>query len=241
MFNSIVQARGAVTFPQHTGERVYMRPFYKANGLPFDLARWQPTVDAMLDGVDTDGPIYLMVDQGLVRAGVSHRRPGVHIDGYWNPAVRAHGGTGSHIGKSAHGGSGGGHIGSGNRNGGAHRGGGGHLGRSDAPTRDHHSGGGRHSAGVQDTWASATYEEHEGILLASSVTAARAYAGQFDGQPGMGGDCQHIDLSGLRNVAMQSGQVFAGNVTMLHESLPVHADCLRTVVRLNVPGWTPTI
>jgi hypothetical protein len=199
-FQSVVQQRGDVAFPAFTGERVYMRQFRKADGLPFDLARWQPTVDAMLDGVDADGPLYIMIDQGVVRAGVSHRRPGVHIDGYWNPAVRAHGGTGSHIGKSAH-------------------------------------GGGRHLSGA-DSWANADYVEHEGLLLASSVQAARAFEGEFTGQPGVGGDCAHIDLSGLREIPMLAGRTYAGNVTMLHDSLPVPFDCQRTLVRINVPGWS---
>lgn len=187
---SIVQQRGSVAFPTHTGERIYMREFRKADGVPFDLARWQPTVDAMLDGVDADGPIYLMVDQGLVRAGVPHRRPGVHIDGYWVPALQVHGG-GGHRGGS--------HIASG--------------------------------------WSDADYRDPEAILLASSVTAARAFAGEFNGMPGEGGDCAHLDISAMTEIALCAGSVYAGNVTMLHESLPVSRDCLRTLVRLNVPGW----
>lgn len=192
---SIVQQMGEVPFPQHIGERIYMREFRKKDGLPFDLARWQPTVSAMLDGVDTDGPIYLMIDQGLVRAGASQRRPGVHIDGYWLPEVQAHGGGG-----------GGGHIG----------------------------------CWKTDGWAHADFRDAEAILLASSVTAARAFSGEFVGQPGEGGDCRHIDLSELAEVPLLAGRAYAGNVTMLHESMPVARDCLRTVVRLNVPGWSPS-
>jgi hypothetical protein len=192
---SIIEQRGPVMFPQFTGERIYMRAFTQRDGLPFDLARWQPTVDAMLDGIDTDGPIYLMVDQGLVRAGVAQRRPGVHIDGYWLPAIQAHGG-GKHVGAWDN--------------------------------------------GSEGRWKRTdTYEAPEAIILASSVTAARAFAGEFNGAPGEGGDCSHIDTAGLQEVILQAGCVYTGNVAMLHESLPVSAACLRTVVRLNVPGWSP--
>jgi hypothetical protein len=52
---SIVQERGRVVFPEHAGERVYMREIFKRKGLPPDLRRWQQTVDAMLEGVETDG------------------------------------------------------------------------------------------------------------------------------------------------------------------------------------------
>lgn len=191
-FKSIVQQRGPVPFAAHIGERIYMQEFHKGEPLPANLRRWAPTLDAMLDDVDTDGPLYLMIDQGVVRTGTSHRRPGVHIDGYWVPAISAHGG--SHVGSWDNG---------------------------------------------KGNWLHADYAEHEGILLASSVQAAQAYSGVFAGQPGEGGDCTHIDLTGLVPTAMLAGQCYAGNVTMLHESLPVAFDVLRTVVRINVPGWTP--
>lgn len=188
---SIIQERGSVAFPKFTGERVYMCEFRKADGLPFDLARWQPTVDAMLDGIDTDQPLYLMIDQGQIISGNSHRRPGVHIDGYWIPAIQAHGG-GRHVGQWDNG-----------------------------------------------RWKNAGFVEKEGILLASSISAAKAYSGEFIGQPGEGGDCSHVDLKGLNAVQMQAGRVYAGNVTMLHESLPLESDAMRTLVRINVPGWHP--
>lgn len=103
-YQSIVRSGLSVTFPAFMAERVYMEEFTKQDGLPEHLSRWQNTVDTMLTGVDTDGPIYLMVDQAV-------------------PLIRDY--------------------------------------------------------------------------------------------------------------------VYAGNVSMLHESLPVAETCERTVVRLNVPGWTP--
>lgn len=223
---SIVVERGAVPFAEHTGERVYMREFRKADGLPFDLARWQPTVDAMLAEVDTDGPIYLMVDQRQIPAGTHHRRPGVHIDGYWIPGIQAHGGSKSpsrHTGNPSP-----------TPDPGKHN-------ASPRPRKDHHSGQPvEDESDVQrmDSWRGATYEYHEGLLLASNVRACRALAGEFIGAPGEGGDCAHIDTRHMQEIIMQPGVAYAGNVTMLHESLPVPFDCLRTVVRLNVPGWT---
>ena len=200
---SIVQERGRVAFPKHTGERVYMREFCKRNGLPDDLRRWQPTIDAMLDGVDANGPIYLMVDQGTVKAGATHRREGVHIDGYWVPSLQHH-------------------------RGGSHRGGG------------HVSAGGKWDTGpVWITDGSATHWPAEGLILASTVAACRALAGEWGGVPKDGGDCSHIDTSGMDEIVMHAGSVYAGNVTMLHESIPLPVDCMRTVVRLNVPGWEP--
>lgn len=230
-YESKVEERGAVQFPAWSGERVYMLPFFKDAGLPCNLARWQPTVDAMLDGVDTDGPIYLMIDQGIVAAGQPHRRPGVHIDGYWNPGIGWD--TSGHESRiiGAHGAGGlprrEGHQ----PNRGSHR---------DKPAEYPGNHGGRrgHMAGA-DSWQTATFDAPEGIILASSVTAARGLSGEFEGAVGEGGDCSHIDLSHLRPITMRRGAVYAGNVTMLHESLPTPFACQRILVRLNVPGWTP--
>jgi hypothetical protein len=94
MMLSTTNQGGRVLFPENTGERVYMQEFRKADGLPTNLKRWQDTVDQMLDGIDANGPIFLMVDQGYVRAGGTLRRPGLHVDGYWHPAIQAHGGGG---------------------------------------------------------------------------------------------------------------------------------------------------
>ena len=188
---SYVEQRGKVNFPEFTGERVYMKEFYKEKGLPSELSRWQNTVDSMLEGVETDGPIYLMIDQGVVKGGTSQRRGGLHVDGYWNPRISAHGGT-EHFGSWKTGG-----------------------------------------------WVNCDFKDKEALILASSLTAARGYQGIWEGSCGEGGDCSHINTSNLKEVVMHSGNIYAGNVTMLHESLPVAEDCIRTLVRLNVPGWSP--
>lgn len=200
---SIVQKRGIVTFPQFIGERVYMREFRKSMGLPSDLKdRWQHTVDAMLDGVDTDGPIYIMIDQGLVKAGTTQRRPGLHIDGYWHPAISAHGGDSGHRG---------------------------------APVS---------AAGVgedYDPWKTCELSVPEGLILASNISACRAVIGEYHEIPREGGDCSHVNVSGMDEVIMLPNTVYAGNVGMLHESMPVSKDVQRTLVRLSVPGWTPHV
>lgn len=188
---SYVEQRGKVNFPEFTAERVYMKEFYKEKGLPSELSRWQSTVDSMLEGVDTDGPIYLMIDQGVIKGGTSHRRGGLHVDGYWNPRIGAHGRT-KHFGSWKTGG-----------------------------------------------WVNCDFKDKEALILASSLTAARGYQGIWEGSCGEGGDCSHINTSNLKEVVMNAGNIYAGNVTMLHESLPVAEDCIRTLVRLNVPGWSP--
>lgn len=174
MPKSFVRRGERVVFPAFTGERVYMREFTRAAGLPPDLARWQPTVDAMLEGLDAPGSIFLMVDQAPVKAADTHRRPGLHVDGYWEPALGGH----NHV----------------------------------------FDGGG-----------------YEALVLASDVLGCAAYVGDYEGEPGAGGDCAHIDASGLLRVDLEPGRAWSGHTLhMLHESLPMRRNCLRTVVRLNV-------
>jgi hypothetical protein len=179
---SIVEQRNTVTFPAFIGERVYMQPFLKKDGLPEALRqRWQATIDAMLEGVETDKPIYLMIDQQRVTVGSYHRRPGLHIDGYWNPGV------------------------------------------------------GHHTGHIHTNFLK------EGLILASSVQACRAFIGEYHELPGDGGDCSHVDTSKMEEIIFKENNVYAGNVGLLHESLPVKQDCFRTLVRLNVPGWESVV
>lgn len=216
MYESIVQARGAVRFPAYAGERHYMIPFTQRDGLPAHLAHWQGTVDDMLQGVRAPGEIYLMVDQSPVLAGRPQRRPGVHVDGYWCPGEIRHTGHTSKAGW---------------RN----------ERKEDWRSQRYpkHREAPRHAAGGDDWGATCDFTSPEAIMLASDVSAARAFSGRFLGHPGKGGDCSAVDLAGLQEIRLQAGRVYAGNVSMLHESLPVEADCYRTLVRLNVPGWTP--
>lgn len=213
-YESRITARNTVEFPEPQGDRIYMLPFTKSGGLPASARRWQGVVDQMLEGVDTTGPVYLMVDEGLVRAGTAQRRPGLHIDGYWDPSGR----------HQEH------------RPGlGCHRPNPNERGHSPRPPT-HRPAPGRH--GVDGAkWADAEFKDPEAIMLVSSVSAAQGYVGTFHGPIGEGGDCSHLGVAGLERMPFLAGTVYAGNVTALHESLPVEVDCVRQLVRLNVPGW----
>jgi hypothetical protein len=192
---SEVQRMGAVSFPEHTGERIYMVPFVRQ--LPRELSRWQPTVDQMLYGLRGEGPCYLMVDQNTVRAGASHRRPGLHVDGNWVEPLRCHGNPPGHV-----------HA----------------RGRWDNP---------------KPYWNHFEYAP-ETIVLAADVIGAVAYAGEFEADIGPGGEVE-TDLLGMRAVPLEAGIAWAGNVTMLHESIPLAAETRRTVVRINAPGYYTSV
>lgn len=208
IYESLIQQRGPVSLPEVRGERIYMLPFTRSAGLPESASRWQATVDEMLDGIpDTGGPAYLMVDESFVQAGSPHRRPGVHIDGYWQP-----GGRWGHR-ASAHGP--GRHTPS--------------PGPSHRPWQPGHK-------PLGASWETSPFETPEAIIMASSIEGACGYAGTYAGPVGDMGDCSGLDLSGLKRVPFPAHKAIACNVTGLHESLPLAQSGWRQLVRLNVPG-----
>lgn len=220
---SVMQKRGRVELPVWKGERHYMIPFQQRQGLPDFIGRFQPAVDAMLAGIETKHDIYIMIDESEVFAGRSQRRPGVHVDGYWIDGKHS-----QHRGRKL-----GAHAWDRSGVHAPHRGS-----HAPKPAEDKHSPA-RHSAGA--SWHNPDWTFPEAIVLASNVSSARAYIGEYSEQPGEGGDYSHLDVSGLGVVNLDAGHVYAGNVCMLHESLPVRENVKRTLVRLNVPGWTPRV
>lgn len=85
MMHSEIVPKGHVNFPAYTGTRVMMMPFHIHNpfgSLPDTLEHYKGVVTAMcaMSRV-VYGTGYLTVDEAFVRAGETHRRPGLHIDG----------------------------------------------------------------------------------------------------------------------------------------------------------------
>ena len=193
-----------VVFPEFKGEQHYMVPFTKQQGLPKHLVHWQDSVDVMLEKIDTKGPIYFMADQKYVRANSMHRRGGLHVDGFWNPGVSAHG-PGRH--------------------------GSGHLPAPRGPGRHEPA---RHlSISMHSSHGNVGKEEL--IVLASNATGCRAALGQYEEAPWNGGSYEHLNIKDFDEVYLTPGLTFYGDTgSLLHESVPLHKDSLRTVIRLNV-------
>jgi hypothetical protein len=203
---------GNIRFPEFKAERHYMVPFFQKTGLPAPLKHWQPTVDAMLETVQTDKEIYLMVDQAQVLPNTSHRRGGVHVDNVWTINCHSVGHESSHHNPPS-----GGHAG-------GHRGGG-----------DSHLPSWLRTPKPPLKRKKKLSEAEQLIILASDYAACAAYEGEWEGFVEDKGDCSHIDISGLTAKILLANRAYKGDTTqMLHESLPIPVACNRTVVRLNV-------
>lgn len=76
----------------------------------------------------------------------------------------------------------------------------------------------------------------ETIVLYSNISACIGYLGDFSGEILDDGDCSLISTEGMSPVRLEEHQIYAGNETFLHESIPVEYDCNRCMIRINVPG-----
>lgn len=77
------------------------------------------------------------------------------------------------------------------------------------------------------------FEVNGGIILASDYTASKGWNGEYDIMPGDGGDCSKHNLS--EGFIMEKNNVYFGNSTFIHESLPINEDVHRTLIRISFP------
>lgn len=214
---SCVEIGSKVTFPEWLGERHYMLPFTLHTGLPREVERYQSTIDQMMAevAVDRDQECYFMVDEKIVEPGVTHRRAGLHVEGYWHPKLHCHSGGGHCPAPPAHG---------------------------PTPTRSPTP---RPIPDPKEKDTPKTYWTRafsEGVILASNYTSARALIGHYERDfvaDWRKGDCSDLDTAGLQEITLQGGIAYHMDVFTLHESLPVRERIQRTLIRLNVPGWSP--
>ena len=91
---------GAVAFPTYSGIQKYMQEIDLSNiTLPDELAGYLPTVKKMCAAHKaTVGKAFVTIDEKVVKAGMSQRRPGPHVDGCFIPDLNywGHGGGWNH-------------------------------------------------------------------------------------------------------------------------------------------------
>ncbi len=91
--NSEIKRVGSLVFPTFSGVRIMMMPFHihdPARTLPDSLAAWRAAVEALCSRASrARGVAYLTIDEAIVLAGETHRRPGLHVDGIGPNGERA--------------------------------------------------------------------------------------------------------------------------------------------------------
>lgn len=94
---------------------------------------------------------------------------------------------------------------------------------------------GENGPSVGSTEHARLYEtELGGMIIASNFQACNAYLGEFDGLPGVGGDCSKISL-GEPSFKLEENNLYYGNNHFIHESLPMSEDVHRVMMRITLP------
>lgn len=97
-FESRLEYVGGLTLPKFTGIRVMMMPIILGDlsSIPNTLGRYRKTLRLLFGrACDHLGKVgYITIDEKLVKAGQTHRRAGLHVDGVYNGSVGAWGGDG---------------------------------------------------------------------------------------------------------------------------------------------------
>lgn len=78
-----------------------------------------------------------------------------------------------------------------------------------------------------------------GMLITSSKAGCRGFNGVFEGKPGVGGDCSHIQLN--EGFILEPNRVYYGNSRFIHESLPSKNLKYRTLIRITLPEDYPEV
>jgi hypothetical protein len=153
---------------------------------------------------------YLTIDQKGVPAGKTHRRAGLHVDGYPYTEADKRMLDGGYITSGAGG------IWAANAHGGTWGGGGGW--------------GGGNSA--------LYWHMGNGLLTVSSVEGCVAWNQEFPGEPKVEGDCEHLreHCKEECKVVLKANTLYWMSPGCVHESLPQPVDVIRTFVRLSLPS-----
>ena len=87
---------GNVVLPLYRGVRILHMPvvFGDAASLPNDLLYWRPLLALAAKKMPEHAGkvVYLTIDEKEVKSGQTQRRPGLHVDGYWQTEDSANGG-----------------------------------------------------------------------------------------------------------------------------------------------------
>lgn len=93
MITSLIRPVGSVVLPAFAGTRLYMRPHRLGERVRVpENPDFEAPVEEMLRHIPQDGTlVHLTMDQKAVQFGMTHRRPGTHIDGNYDVQARGWG------------------------------------------------------------------------------------------------------------------------------------------------------
>lgn len=222
MLNSDYRKLCAVTLP-YAGRQMYMHTFDLASPV---MARgyedYLIPVCALINAAGAfEGEAHMTVDEKVVKAGMSQRRPFPHVDGCFYPNEKAVERVEKLIGVEP-----------------AHTfHGWGHGTPSPAPVRSGAGWGhsGSSGGGWNHTCNNIALDEFKRmpVIVASSVPGCRVWRGKFKGEPKDDGDLSHIKLG--KGKVLPAGVGFLFSPDCVHESMIQEQDIQRTFLRIALP------
>lgn len=214
MIDSKFKRLATVTFPTFNNVRIMMMPIVIGDPLPVSLAQYDELMSklVLVSGEHVGKVGYLTIDEKVVPAGESHRRPGLHVDSVGEV-------TGDEMARLREENK---RLEQALRNAQAAE-------RSALASRTIY---------VDRPVASYGSREH-GMLLVASAPGCNLYDGLVDGLPGSDGDCEHLRPLLPTPEPMQANTVYWVGGMCVHESLPQERTTPRQLVRLSYPNDGP--
>jgi hypothetical protein len=211
-----------IEFPEFSGVRVMMLPVVLGDesSLPSDILAkvWHEPVSLLAEIAigkmpDIAGFVgYLTIDEAVVKPGLTHRRPGLHTDGYaefTNDTITLGGWSGGPWAAPK---------------------------REKLPKPQPEEPPKRHRGG----WSGGPWSASGslGMLSASSIIGCEAFDQTFEGVSGSNGDCSHLieQLDPTSKVVLEPGRVYAMDGDTVHRSLRHMERTARQFVRLSMPS-----
>jgi hypothetical protein len=104
---STIEILDEIKLPEFSGIRILMMPIHLHdidNSVPLFLEKWKPILKRLVEmSTCKNGTAYLTIDEKAVQKGQTHRRPGLHVDGWKDDSNAGSWGGGGGWGAQGHG------------------------------------------------------------------------------------------------------------------------------------------
>ena len=214
-FDSVASRIGRVLLPEFTGKRIMMMPFLIEDLTTLSLSQvggWRDTVQEILKGSTVRGIGYLTVDETIVEKETTHRRPGLHVDGYklssYGGSVSYGGGSNPYVSPYAA------------------------PAPYAAPSQYVPA-----PYGAVSAYAGSL--PNSGMYLVASNNGTRAFIQNFKGSPGHEGDCEHLRKQCKTPTVFADHEAWWCSGLLVHEGVPATASGPRQFLRISMPSDAP--
>ncbi len=219
-FDSRFAELGPVTLPPFSEVKVMMLPIIlgDVNSIPDSLGHWRGAIGQLFElSAVKSGVAYITIHEKEVKAGTTHRRQGLHVDGVYRGEVRA-GWAGPAIWAAP-----------------PRR-------ESTPPSKPLPNKDRKKKKSGDKPKNVLDFANLGGMLTVSNPAGCRAWDQEgIVGFPGNEGECDHLllQLKPENEMLFRPSVAYWCHALCVHESMPSLVDCHRQFVRLSMPSDAP--